>query len=55
MPTFPDKEGGTKPISRPQRLQPSPDPRVQPSTTQLAARAAEVGSLFEVQPAPRRA
>ena len=60
MPTFPDKEAAAR-LLRPQRLQPSPDPRA-PGTSAatgsaaaLNARAAEVGSLFEVKPAgPRR-
>ena len=45
MPTFPDKEAA-KHISRPARKQPSPDPRLQPSATAIANRAAEVGTLF---------
>ncbi|KAK9902816.1 hypothetical protein WJX75_007237 [Coccomyxa subellipsoidea] len=45
MPTYPDKEGGLAARkSRPQRLQPSPDPRI--AGPGLAARAAQVGSLF---------
>ena len=45
MPTFPDKEAA-KHISRPARKQPSPDPRLQPSASAIANRAAEVGTLF---------
>ena len=45
MPTFPDKEAA-KGITRPAHKQPSPDPRVQPSASVLAKRAAEVGTLF---------
>jgi hypothetical protein len=63
MPTFPDKEAAAK-LGR-SRLQPSPDPRmpgtslVNSSGATLAARAAEVSSLFEVKgpaagPLPRR-
>jgi len=45
MPTWPDKEAARH-VSRPARKQPSPDPRLQPSASTVANRAAEIGTLF---------